>query len=68
LDSAKQSLADAEVNARAKLERIEVDSFEAPEPEIKVEAPEPLFTTEDDFAIASRKLIRRKELSGIQRS
>jgi hypothetical protein len=34
------------------------------EPEITATAPEPLFTTTDSFAAASRKLIDRKRLVG----
>lgn len=42
---------------------VEAPEIAVPEAEIKAEAPEPLFTTEDDFETATRKLVRRKKLN-----
>src|SRR5262249_32926914 len=49
--------------ARKEISDIELPEINIPEPEIDTEAqPEPLFTTNDDFVTASRKLIGDKAL------
>jgi hypothetical protein len=41
---------------------VEFPRAEIPEPELDGQAPEPLFDSNDDFATASRRLIKYKAL------
>jgi len=58
------SLAELRERLRAldRLADLEPPAIELPEPEIHEMAPEPLFTTTDDFVTATRKLKARKAL------
>ena len=47
------------------LSGIDVPDLKLPEPEITEVAPEPLFTTNDDFTEATRKLIEYRKAGGI---
>jgi hypothetical protein len=44
---------------------IEPPGIVVPEPELSISAPEPLFSTEDDYYTASRRLIRYKDLEAL---
>ena len=58
LDTAISEFNSALVEARSQIEPIEPPEFQAPEPEIETEPPEPIFTTGDDWKRATQKLIR----------
>jgi hypothetical protein len=64
LVDAVKALVNAQDDAYRELRHVEAPVPEEPEPEIDVEAPEPIFTTDDDYAIATKKLIDRKNLIG----
>jgi hypothetical protein len=48
------------------LQEVDPSGIVVPGPELDVEPPEPLFTTDDDFATGSLRLIAYKKLSGIE--
>jgi hypothetical protein len=64
LVEASDDLVEAQRRAYRTLREIEPPQPTIPEPEITVKAPEPIFTTEDDYETASIKLINRKRLIG----
>jgi hypothetical protein len=67
IEASLESVNDAIANLKAAqedgLERLTMTpmaEFESPQPEISVEAPEPIFTTDDDFVTATLKLKQRQ--------
>jgi hypothetical protein len=56
IETFKQALEDA----RDELPDLEFEELEPPEPQIDAVAPEPLFTTDDDWTTATLKLIAQK--------
>jgi hypothetical protein len=54
----------AQDRAMEVLSEVEPPDIELPDPVIDEDPPDPLFTTDDDFATATRKLIARKALDG----
>jgi hypothetical protein len=57
-------LADAQTRAEEVLQNVEPPNLFEPGAEIYEEAPTPIFTTADDFVMASRKLKAYRELIG----
>jgi hypothetical protein len=53
--------------AEESLGDVQAPEIEVPEADIRVEASDPLFTTDDDFETASRKLVRRKKMIELDR-
>ncbi len=62
LEEAADAFHRAQDDAQAAFEDIELPPVVAPEPAIDTPAPRPLFTTEDDYATAARRLIAHKAL------
>jgi len=62
--AAVAKLHEAQQRALDLLSDLDPPPIELPEAAIITDAPEPLFSTDDDFATASRKLIARKALDG----
>jgi hypothetical protein len=62
LKKASDALNRAQQQAYQILTEVEPPEPEVPEPNITAEAPEPIFTTADDYETASLKLIKRKRL------
>jgi len=63
LESAAQKLEAAQSDAVAALADIEPPEVVLPEPELPRVPPRPLFTTEDDYVTATRRLIDHKQLN-----
>lgn len=64
LEEATAVLHAAQESAQSVFRNIELPPILPPEPQLETQAPRPLFTTEDDFACASRHLIAHKALNG----
>jgi hypothetical protein len=65
LDTVNEAVAElqaAQYQASAALEEVEPPAVELPQAVIWHKAPEPLFTTDDDYASATRKLLWHKKL------
>jgi hypothetical protein len=60
--AAAEALREAQEEAYEALRDVAVPEIEPPEPKLTVEPPVPLFTTEDDFYTATRRLIAHKML------
>jgi hypothetical protein len=64
INEAINELKAAQQDGIERLNMTPVAQFDSPQPEISAEAPEPIFTTDDDFVTATLKLkrLRRYEL------
>jgi hypothetical protein len=62
LEEAKADYDQVQQDSLVALRGIELPHPDVPEPEIETQPPAPLFTTTDDFATASRRLIAHKAL------
>lgn len=60
--NAAEALREAQETASRALREVEAPELVPPEPELNVEAPMPLFTTQEDFYTATRRLIAHKAL------
>jgi hypothetical protein len=64
LKEAYKAMQKAQETAYRTLNEVEPPQPLVPEPQITAVAPDPIFTTADDYESASVKLIRRKKLIG----
>jgi len=60
--AAAEALREAQEEAYEALRDVAVPEIESPEPELTIGPPTPLFSTEDDFYTATRRLIAHKAL------
>jgi hypothetical protein len=63
LEEAAAALQAAQEEAQSAFRDIELPPTVPPDPIIEAAAPEPLFTTDDDFTIASQRMINHKALN-----
>jgi hypothetical protein len=62
VEQAINALNIAKEEARTVLSEVELPEIDLPEANTDTEAPEPLFTSDDDFVAASHRLIEHKNL------
>jgi hypothetical protein len=58
VNAAIEDLKAAQEDGTERLRMTPIAQFDSPQPEISVKAPEPIFTTDDDFVTATLKLKR----------